>query len=310
MQTGTDARRASGKTLEAIADRASPMQAPRLRLEAAQAYMDGGDRTNARRVLDQLANDGTIPPDVSSGAAMAAIGVLIDEGKVEEAQRRLASYREQASADEYAALLRRIALGWARAGKFKLADSVLHADSTVEGFALAGRVRLYQGDIAGAVSLFQAAGPYAGTREETTERTALVALLQPIEADSMPALGAAILALDTGDTTAALKGLETLAPSLPLEKGGAEVVLLAGRLRAAKGQVAEAEKHFRAAAVEQVPATAPAAELELAKLLIAVTRRTEAVPVLEHLILTYPQSALVPQARRLLDEARGAVPET
>jgi len=34
------------------------------------------------------------------------------------------------------------------------------------------------------------------------------------------------------------------------------------------------------------------------------------VTLLEHLILTYPGSALIPQARRRLDEARGAVPET
>jgi len=34
------------------------------------------------------------------------------------------------------------------------------------------------------------------------------------------------------------------------------------------------------------------------------------VEILEHLILTYPRSALVPQARRKLDEARGAVPKT
>jgi hypothetical protein len=32
--------------------------------------------------------------------------------------------------------------------------------------------------------------------------------------------------------------------------------------------------------------------------------------MLEHLILTYPESALVPQARRLLDQTRGAVPRT
>jgi hypothetical protein len=32
--------------------------------------------------------------------------------------------------------------------------------------------------------------------------------------------------------------------------------------------------------------------------------------LLEHLILTYPESALVPQARRTLDQARGAVPRT
>jgi hypothetical protein len=30
--------------------------------------------------------------------------------------------------------------------------------------------------------------------------------------------------------------------------------------------------------------------------------------LLEHLLVTYPTSAVAPQARRLLDEARGAVP--
>jgi outer membrane protein assembly factor BamD (BamD/ComL family) len=44
--------------------------------------------------------------------------------------------------------------------------------------------------------------------------------------------------------------------------------------------------------------------------MITGQRPTEAVNVLEHMILTYPNSALVPQARRKLDEARGAVPRT
>jgi outer membrane protein assembly factor BamD (BamD/ComL family) len=39
-------------------------------------------------------------------------------------------------------------------------------------------------------------------------------------------------------------------------------------------------------------------------------RAADAVAQLEHLILTWPRSALVPQARRRLDEARGAVPRT
>jgi outer membrane protein assembly factor BamD (BamD/ComL family) len=50
--------------------------------------------------------------------------------------------------------------------------------------------------------------------------------------------------------------------------------------------------------------------LALAGLLVSTHRQGEAVDVLEHLILSYPQSALVPQARRKLDEARGAVPKT
>ena len=39
-------------------------------------------------------------------------------------------------------------------------------------------------------------------------------------------------------------------------------------------------------------------------------RKDGAISPLEHLILTYPESALVPQARRALDQARGAVPQT
>jgi predicted Zn-dependent protease len=71
----------------------------------------------------------------------------------------------------------------------------------------------------------------------------------------------------------------------------------------------DAERLLRAAAVKEAPAAA-AAELALGELLLTLTRDGEAVRTLEHLILTYPQSALVPQARRRLDQARGAVPRT
>jgi hypothetical protein len=39
-------------------------------------------------------------------------------------------------------------------------------------------------------------------------------------------------------------------------------------------------------------------------------RSTDAIAHLEHLILTYPESAIIPQARRLLDRVRGAVPSS
>ena len=86
--------------------------------------------------------------------------------------------------------------------------------------------------------------------------------------------------------------------------------VLAGRLAAAIGRPADAERLLKAAAVPEAPGTAPAAELALAELLLGQRRPTEAVAQLEHLILAYPASALVPQARRRLDEARGAVPQT
>ena len=44
--------------------------------------------------------------------------------------------------------------------------------------------------------------------------------------------------------------------------------------------------------------------------MLSSDRAGEAVGILEHLILTYPQSAMVPEARRELDVARAAVPKT
>ena len=131
-----------------------------------------------------------------------------------------------------------------------------------------------------------------------------------MEADSLPALGHALLVLARGDTADAAARLERVAAELPPAKGGAEVRLLAGRLYRRAGKSSEAERLFRAAATPDAPGTAPAAELALAELLIEQGRTADAIPRLEHLILTYPESALVPQARRRLDQAHGAVPET
>jgi thioredoxin-like negative regulator of GroEL len=247
---------------------------------------------------------------VSSGAAATLIAVLISESKLEEAENRLQDVRTAMPADEYDELRRSLVEAWIRAGNLVRADSAIRADSSVEGLALSGRIRLYQGDIGGAVDRFKAAGPYSGDRSESTRRTALLALLQPLEIDSSPALGRALFLLEQGDTAQSVTALEQLADDFQPQHGGAELSLLAGRLHAATGNPADAERLFRVAAVREAPATAPAAELALAELLISTSRAAEAIPVLEHLILTYPQSALVPQARRKLDEARGAVPKT
>ena len=304
------ARRTEGMVLEAIAARSPEAQASQARLEAARAYTAAGDRAAARRMLGGLADDRAAPRSVAADAATTLIGVLISEGKLDEATKRLAELRPSLSADAYDAIRRRIALGWMKQGSLEHAQAAIAADSSVEGLALAGQIRLYQGDISGALELFKAAGPYAGDRAEATHRTTLLALLQPLERDSMPELGRALLQLDQGDTAQAAAGLERVADELPASHGGAELYLLAGRLAAASGKPEEAERLLRAAAAKEAPSTAPAAELALAELLIAGRRGADAVEVLEHLILTHPQSALVPQARRRLDEARGAVPKT
>jgi thioredoxin-like negative regulator of GroEL len=305
-----EAHQVQGRVLEEIAARSPEMSAGRLRLEAAQAYTAGGDRAAARRMLGGLADDQGAPQSVASDAGTTLVNVLISEGKLDEASKRLEVLRPRLRADEYESLRRGVAVGWLKAGDLVRAAATIARDSSIDGLAVAGRIRLYQGDIKGAVELLKAAGPYAGDRAEATHRTTLLALLQPLERDSMPALGSALLQLERGDTAAAIGGLERSAADLAPERGGAELRLLAGRLSAATGKPGEAERLFRAAAVKDAPSTVPAANLALAELLISSHREDEAVQVLEQLILAYPKSALVPQARRKLDEARGAVPRT
>lgn len=309
-QQTPEGRLALARGLEEVANRSTDSERPRLRLEAARAYTTAGDRDAARRMLSGLAADRGAPGAVAAGASAALIQVLIGEGRLDEAAGRLAETGPALSHDDLESLRLRLVGGWLKAGNLSRADSALGSDSTVEALALAGKIRLFQGDLAGAVERLRRAGPYAGDREEATNRTALLALLQPIERDSLPALGRAMLQLEQGDTSHATAALEDVARGLPAGGGGAELSFLAGRLAAATGNAADAERLFRAAADREAPGTAPAAELALGELFLSQDRSSDAITQLEHLILTYPESALVPQARRRLDQVRGAVPKT
>ncbi|HQR18727.1 MAG TPA: hypothetical protein PK948_10160, partial [Gemmatimonadales bacterium] len=290
--------------------RTSGAGASRVRLEAARSYADGGDAESARRMLSQLAADGTAPPDMAASATATLVTVLLREGQVEEAQRQLDDLRKTLGEENAGRLTLDVAQGWIRQGQLGRAQAVLASDSTVEALALSGLIKLYQGDLEGAATALRAAGPFAGSREEATARTSMLALIQPIEVDSLPALGTALLALARGDSAGAVTGLIAVANTLPPQGGGSEVRLLAGRIDAARGQWEAAERLFRLASDSVAPATAPAAELELARLLLSLGRTQQAVDQLEHLILAYPGSAAVPQARRMLDTARGGIPDS
>ena len=209
-------------------------------------------------MLSSLADGGDTPTSLNTSASATLLRLLVDEGKIEDAEKRLNDSRNVLPMEQQLEMTRRLALGWVRAGNLERAQALVRADSSVEGLALRGRLVLFSGDIAGAVALLKAAGPFAGTREEATERTVLLALLQPIESDSLPALGAAFLALERGDTARAVEGFTAVGKSLSPAKGGAEVTLLAGRVEAARGHGPQAEKLLRVAADSTAPGAAPA----------------------------------------------------
>lgn len=301
---------ARATVLELLAERVPPAQRPRVRLDAAQAYADAGDQAAARRMLSSLAGDSSATPAMAASATSTLVGVLVDEGGVEEADRR---YRELApvlSPEDRQRLAVRLAQGWIRNGRLARADSLIGADSSVDALAIRGRIALYRGDLASARAFLSEAGPFTGERAAATERIGVLGLLQVLEADSIPELGDALLRLERRDSAGAAAALERLAPTLPPDHGGAELLLLAGRIRSGTGQAPEAERLYRTVVAQGIPASSAAAEFALADLLLRAGKREQAIAALEHLLLTWPTSAVVPQARRLLDLARGAVPAT
>jgi tetratricopeptide (TPR) repeat protein len=305
-----DVALARARLLELRASRATGAERGRYRLEAAQAYAEADDPASARRLLSLVARDSVGLGGASLAATSAIIGVLVEDGGIEMADRRFRDLLPRLSGPDRTRLAQRLAQGWIRQGRLGRADTLLAADSTVEGLALRGRIALFRGQLDSARTLLREAGPFAGDRSGATQRIGVLGLLQVVDADSLPALGEALYRLERGDSLAGAIGLERLAAGLPPARGGAELLFLAGQLQAGLRRPAEAERLFRAALDHNVPASSAAAEFALADLLLRQGKRAQAIAALEHLLLTWPTSAVVPSARRLLDVARGAVPSS
>jgi tetratricopeptide (TPR) repeat protein len=308
---GPEDLRAKGYALERLARYRSGADADRVRLEAARAFADAGELGAARRLLDRIGID-TSSGSVEGSAAMAAfVRVLAESGRLDEAEQRYRDWESRLHGDDAAQL--RLVIAWAcvTRGELDRAEELLAGDSSVAGLAVSGWVALYRGELAEARVRFRAAGPYARTRAEITRRAAMLVLLERVSADRLPALGAALLDASRGDTSAAVCGLESAARALFPRGGRADVLAYAGTLAASAAQYDTAESLLLAAltADPEGPA-APAAEYALAEVYRDTGRPVQAAEQLEHLILGYPESAVVPQARRLLDQVRGQVPRS
>ncbi len=284
----------------------------RARAEAVRELLDGGDKVGARRVLEGLTTDSTAPAEAHAVAEAALLQVLIADGQLDVAEQRLSAVRTTLTADDRASL--RLALARARVARGELdrADAALGTDSSIVAVAQRGWIALYRGDLKGAMESFRTAGPYASDRAAATERTGMMAILQRIQEESSPELGAALLTLARGDSVSGVVALRRAAARLPEQRGRLEVLLLAGQV-AARMDSAQAtatavfDEIVRAGGEGAAPA---AAELEWARLLVRGGRSADAIPHLEHLILTYPNSAFVPEARRVLERAKGSIPKS
>ena len=304
--TTTDGHRVRGLALARWADMMPGSTGGRARAEAVRELLDGGDKAAARRVLEAHAD--------SNGIAQAAlIHLLIADNQLDVAEARLSAPATPITADDRATL--RLALARARVGRGELdrAAAALGDDSSVAAIAQRGWIELYRGNLKNAMEAFRLAGPYALDRAAATDRTAMMALMQRIQQESSPDLGAALLTLARGDSVAAIAALRRSAARLPEQGGRLEVLLIAGQVAAQKGGDQELtaislfDEVVRTGGEGAAP---PAAELDWSRLLVRNGMSAEAIPHLEHLILTYPNSAFVPEARRVLERAKGAIPKS
>ena len=269
-----------------------------LLLRAADASIRGGDAPAALALLD----DASCRPQRAQRRRVAAalrVRALALAGRPADAARTLDSLGLADDPDLRRSLETAVAWGWVKIGDVARARAQMGDALDADTSGVRGWLALYEGDLATARTALRESG--------TPSRDAVLVLstLARTRATRSELLGAAYLALARGDSTAATAGFERAAGELV--DAASALILRAAEIHAARGDVARAEPLWRTV-VERYErsADAPAAELAWARALIARGDRAGARARLEHLILTYPTSALVPQARRALDALGGA----
>jgi tetratricopeptide (TPR) repeat protein len=275
---------------------------PEAALRAANAALNAGDAQSVL-VLAPLSAAGSDTARLARSYVPLHVRALATLGRAAEAERLAARYDRWLTPGQRSAMTRAVAFGWVRAGQTARARAALSA-AGAEGDSsdAAGWLALYDGDLKTARGLLR-----SGT-ESSPELALAMGLVARVRADSAPIVGQAFLALARGDSALAARRFAEAAPRT--SEAASLLLLVAARLHAARGEDAEALALWRRVADGYATTPeAPEAELEWARVLIKRGELAAGVARLEHMILTYPQSALVPQARRELEAARRGIPD-
>ena len=272
-----------------------------LSLRAATAALNAGDPTAALRLAPLRAATGDSATIARTYLPVHA-RALAALGRPSEAERLVASYERWLAPGARNALTRTIAWGWVRTGDMTRARAALTAGGPEQDSSdAAGWLALYEGNLKAARSLLR------GGTESSPELALALGLVARIKIDSAPVIGHAFLALAKGDSAGAAAQFVEAADRVPA--AASMLLLSAAQIRFALKDEAQAVLLWkRIVDTQATTPEAPQAELEWAR---ALRRRGDApgaVARLEHLILTYPQSALIPQARRELELARNGIP--
>jgi tetratricopeptide (TPR) repeat protein len=222
-------------------------------------------------------------------------------GRAADAEALVGQYDRWIAPGERRRLSRALAGAWVRAGDLPRARAaLLAAGSDADSSDAAGWLALYEGRLGEARAMLKNA------RNPSPELAFALGVVARTRGDEGAQLGAAFLALARGDSAAAAASFIAAAARHP--ETASALLLEAARLQAARGNDADAILLW-SRVVSQYGETPEAAEAELdwARTLRSHGDAPSAIVHLEHLILAAPESALLPQARRELDQARGAL---
>lgn len=276
-------------------------QTPELSLRAGTAAMNAGDAQAALRLapISGARGDSSVVAKSYLPLHARALAAL---GRPMEAERLVSAYDRFLAPGAKNSLTRTIAWGWVRTGDMSRARAALAATGA-EGDSsdAAGWLALYEGNLKAARGLLR------GGTESTPELASALGLIARLKVDTAPAIGKAFLALARGDSvSAATQFVQAAEQTLPVRS---LLLLLAAQVNASlKNEVQAIALWTRILEQDKDTPEAPQAELEWARHLRAKGDTNGAVQHLEHMILTYPQSALVPQARRELELAKSTIP--
>jgi tetratricopeptide (TPR) repeat protein len=271
-----------------------------LAVRAANDALSGADPASAVALLAPYVT----ATDSESVRALLPIRVraLSALGQAAEAEALIAANAGRVDSTERVRLVRLAAWGWVRAGDLAKARAAIGTTPMgEEDDRTMGWISLYEGDLRSARRILKRTG------ETQPDLVLALALLARTKVDSAPQVGSAFLALVRGDSAGAAAKLEAAAPTVP--DAAALMLNAAARLAVARHDENGAVAIWQRVS-EQYPSAPEAAEAELewARVLRRRGETAAAVQRLEHMILTYPRSALVPQARRELDLAKQSVP--
>ena len=280
---------------------------PEAARRAASAALAGGDAAGALALLERAAQaraaGGAAPSSAAiADAALLRVRVLAALGRAADAERVAAEAAPRVDAGDRARLAGALADAWVSAGDVTRARAALAVAGARDDAPVAGWLALYAGDLRRARALLKRPGEDVGAARTELAMTAL-AVVARTRADSAPAVGARSSA-----PRAATPSAPRSSSSRPRSSCRRPRRCWSRRRRVCRPRAATRRRPWPSGSASprrtrdrprrRRRSSRGRGSCSAAAIAAGVRAR------LEHLIVTYPESALVPIARRELEQAR------